>query len=76
MVSLPRNRKEKFTIKGEYIELIKLLKATGLCTTGGMAKRATAEGLVKVDNQTELRKRCKIRKGQIVEFKGQIIAVE
>ena len=66
MVSLPRNRKEKFTIKGEYIELIKLLKATGLCTTGGMAKRATAEGLVKVDNQTELRKRCKIRKGQII----------
>ena len=75
-LSLPKNRMEKFTIEGEYIELIKLLKATGLCTTGGMAKRATAEGRVKVDNQTEVRKRCKIRKGQIIEFEGQIIAVE
>ncbi|MDY6950324.1 MAG: RNA-binding S4 domain-containing protein [Thermodesulfobacteriota bacterium] len=67
---------DRFTIEGEYIELVKLLKAAGLCTTGGMAKRATAEGLVKVDNQTEVRKRCKIRKGQIVEFEGHVIAVE
>ena len=74
--SPPRNSMEKFTIEGEYIELIKLLKATGLCETGGMAKRATAEGQVKVDNQTEVRKRCKIRKGQIIAFEGQIIAVE
>jgi len=67
---------ERFTIRGEYIELAKLLKATGLCTTGGMAKRATAGGRVKVDNQEEVRKRCKIRKGQIVEFEGHVIAVE
>ncbi|MDY6954286.1 MAG: RNA-binding S4 domain-containing protein [Thermodesulfobacteriota bacterium] len=67
---------DKFTIEGEYIELVKLLKAAGLCTTGGMGKRATAEGRVKVDNQKEVRKRCKIRKGQIVEFEGHVIAVE
>ena len=65
-----------FTIDGESIELVKLLKATGLCSTGGMAKVVTAEGRVKVDYHTEVRKRCKIRKGQVVEFDGHIIEVE
>jgi ribosome-associated protein len=64
-----------FKIQGDTIELIKLLKITGLCSTGGMAKIAAAQGLVKVDNQTELRKRCKIRKGQVVEFEGNVIKV-
>lgn len=64
-----------FRIKGDTIELIKLLKATGLCSTGGMAKIVTAEGRVKVDDQTEMRKRCKIRKGQVVEFEGSVIEV-
>ncbi len=64
-----------FKIEGDYIELIKLLKVTGLCSTGGMAKVVTAEGRVKVDNQTERRKRCKIKKGQTVAFEGNIIEV-
>ena len=64
-----------FKIKGDTIELIKLLKITGLCSTGGMAKIVTAEGRVKVDNQTERRKHCKIRKGQIVEFEGNTVEV-
>ena len=64
-----------FELEGEYIELVKLLKVTGLCSTGGMAKIATNEGRVKVDNQTELRKKCKVRKGQIIEFEGNIIEV-
>ena len=64
-----------FAIKGDSIDLIKLLKATGLCSTGGMVKVATAEGRVKVDSHTELRKRCKIRKGQVVEFEGSRVKV-
>ena len=64
-----------FRIKGDTIELIKLLKVTGLCSTGGMAKIATTEGRVKVDNQTELRRRCKIQKGQVIEFEGSVIEV-
>ncbi len=66
---------ETFNIQGDFIELIKLLKATGLCRTGGEAKTAVAEGLVKVDDRTEVRKRCKIRKGQKVTFQGQVIKV-
>ena len=66
----------KISIDGEYIELIKLLKATGLCDTGGAAKIAVDEGVVTVDGVVESRKRCKIRKGQVVEIDGNIIEVE
>ena len=64
-----------FKIEGEYIELVRLLKITGLCDTGGMAKIVTAEGRVRVDSQTERRKRCKIRRGQVVAFDGHLIEV-
>jgi len=59
----------------EFIELHDLLKIKGLCSTGGAAKTAIAEGLVKVDGIVELRKRSKIRKGQIVEYEGRMITV-
>jgi len=67
---------QKFRIENDYIELIKLLKVTGLCSSGGMAKIVTGEGSVTVNGVVELRKRCKIRKGQRVEFEGNIIEVE
>ena len=66
----------KISIDGEYIELIKLLKATGLCDTGGAAKIAVDEGVVTVDGVVESRKRCKIRRGQVVEIDGNVIEVE
>ncbi len=66
----------RFKIDGAYIELIKLLKATGLCGTGGMAKMVVDDGLVLVDGNVELRKRCKIKSGQAVEFDGTVIELE
>ena len=68
--------KISFVLTTEFIELFKLLKAAGLCESGGMAKYAVSQSEVKVDGQVELRKACKIRKGQQVEFGGQIIFVE
>lgn len=65
-----------FHLQDETIELHRLLKATGLCDSGGMAKLLISEGLVQVDGQVELRKRCKIRQGQMVEFEGQTIVVD
>lgn len=59
----------------EYIELNNLLKITGLCESGGVAKMLIADGQVKVDGQVELRKRCKIRQGQIVLFNDQQVQV-
>ncbi len=67
---------ETFKLKSDYIELVKLLKVTGLCATGGEAKLVTADGLVQVDGQTELRKKCKIRSGQTVGYQDHIISVE
>ncbi len=67
---------DEFKLKEtEYIALCDLLKRMGLCESGGHAKSAIAEGLVKVDSIIELRKRCKIRDGQLVEFNGQQIKV-
>ena len=65
-----------FKIKGEYIELIKLLKATGLCESGGTAKTIVDEGRVKVDSRKELRKKHKLKKGQVIEFEGNKIVLK
>ena len=59
----------------EYIELCDLLKVTGLLDSGGMAKTVISEGCVMVDGRQELRKRCKIHKGQSVEYEGRTILV-
>jgi len=65
---------ETFNLDGrEFIELNNLLKITGKCPSGGVAKMMIAAGQVTVDGQIELRKRCKIRSGQVIEFEGQQI---
>lgn len=59
----------------DHIPLCDLLKILNLCQSGGEAKFAISEGEVRVDGEVELRKRCKIREGQKVEFMGQNITV-
>jgi ribosome-associated protein len=66
---------ETFKLSGDYIELNKLLKASGLCGTGGMAKTEIANGLVRLDGTVEYRIRCKIRNGQTVEYGSHTIKV-
>ena len=61
--------------ENDFISLCDLLKKAGLCQTGGMAKSFISEGMVKVDGEIELRKRCKIREGQRVTFENQEILV-
>lgn len=69
-------KKITFELEGhDFIELHNLLKATGLCESGGLAKLLIADGLVQVDGQVETRKRCKIRAGQFVTYAGQQVAV-
>ena len=67
---------EEFALEGrKFVELCNLLKLTGLCPSGGVAKLVIAEGQVLVDGQVELRKRCKIRPGQIVTYAGERIMI-
>ena len=67
---------ETFTLTDDYIELTSLLKLCGPKVSGGEAKHLVSEGLVTVDNQIELRKKCKIRDGSTVKVKGFSIKVE
>ncbi|MFY7864013.1 RNA-binding S4 domain-containing protein [Roseateles sp.] len=64
-----------FELRGEYIELDKLLKATGLVESGGRARVLISEGNVQVNGQDELRKTAKIRAGQVVALHGVRITV-
>ena len=63
----------RFSVEGEFIQLDQLLKASGLCGSGGVAKQRVADGAVFVDGEIENRKRAKLRPGQRVSFAGETI---
>ncbi len=65
----------KFDLRGEFVALCDLLKATGVSQSGGEAKAHIASGKVQVDGQLELRKAAKIRAGQVVRSGGVVIRV-
>jgi len=68
---------EEFNLgNNEFIELNNLLKVMGLCDSGGIAKTVIADGRVRVNGNVELRKRYKVRKGQLVEFEGHKIIIK
>ena len=58
-----------------FVALCDLLKLEGWCDSGGAAKAAIEQSLVKVDGKIETRKRCKIVSGQVVSFAGQQVTV-
>ncbi len=64
-----------FEITSEFIELNKLLKASGMCDSGGQAKKLIEEGLITVDGETEIRKRRKIRDGMVVKYGTDYVKV-
>lgn len=53
------------------VELFKVLKFEGLAGSGGEAKAAIEQGLVKVNGAVETQKRKKLRSGDVVEFAGK-----
>ncbi len=59
---------QQFEISAEYIELNKLLKASGLCDTGGQTKMVIEDKLVLVDDKIETRKRRKLKDGMVVKY--------
>ena len=62
-------------IDSEYIKLDQLLKLADVASTGGHAKYLISEGLVKVNNEVELRRGKKLKSNDIVEVEGQQIKV-
>lgn len=65
----------EFTVEGDFIPMIQLLKATHLVDTGGEAQIVVAEGEVKYNGEVDYRKRLKVKKGDVVEFRGTTIKV-
>lgn len=59
---------ETISITGDFIKLDALLKYAALVGTGGEAKMAIAEGLVKVNGEVCTMRGKKIRPGDTVEF--------
>lgn len=63
-------------ITEEPIALYKLLKLENLTASGGEAKYVIAQGMVRVNQKTETRKRKKIFAGDLVEFAGRQFRVQ
>lgn len=63
-------QKIDFVLRGEFITLDALLKATGFADSGGAAKALIQSGQVQVDGREELRRGAKLRDGQIVAVSG------
>ncbi|NRD74603.1 RNA-binding S4 domain-containing protein [Shewanella sp. VB17] len=59
----------------EYIELYKVLKVQAMIGGGGEAKFVISEGKVTVDGVVELRKRKKVREGEVVAFNGESVQI-
>ncbi|MCO4814260.1 MAG: RNA-binding S4 domain-containing protein [Flavobacteriales bacterium] len=65
--------KEEFKIKGDYIELIQLLKAVGVAQTGGHAKLIVDDEIVFRNGELETRKRAKLVVGDLIEIEDSRI---
>jgi ribosome-associated protein len=65
-----------FEITGEYIELIKLLKAIGMAEHGAAAKQMVSDGIVYLNNQKESRFRAKLRKNDVVTVNNNQITIQ
>ncbi len=64
-----------FEIKGEYIELIKLLKAIGMAEHGAAAKQMVSDGVVYLNDQKESRFRAKLRRADVITVNNQKITI-
>ncbi|MEI8192830.1 MAG: RNA-binding S4 domain-containing protein [Flavobacteriia bacterium] len=63
----------EFKIAGDYIELIALLKATGIAETGGHAKHIVEAGEIIRNGEVEFRKRAKLIPGDTIEIGDETI---
>ncbi len=66
----------KYKIKGDYIELMALLKIVGIAESGGQAGMLITEGYIKRNGEPEFRKRAKLKPGDVIQFEDKIITIE
>lgn len=66
----------EFTLQGDYIQLIQLLKAVNLVQTGGEAQHVVTSGLLKYNGKTDYRKRLKVKRGDVVEYNKNTVHIK
>ncbi len=64
-----------FELRGEFITLDALLKATGLADSGGSAKTLIASGQVRVGGEVETRRGRKLRPGDRISLGDQLLTI-
>lgn len=72
------NEKIEFVLRAgeEFIPLIQLLKVTQIASSGGEAQTMVLTQQIRLNGEIELRKRAKIRSGDVVTFQGLEINVK
>ncbi len=58
----------EFELRGDYIELIKLLKLMQIAESGGQAQLFVENGEVIHNGEVEFRKRAKLKSGDVIEI--------
>ena len=67
---------EIIKLRDEYIKLGQALKAANLEEDGVEAKLVIQDGLVKVNNEVDIRRGRKLYDGDVVSFDGQELRIE
>jgi ribosome-associated protein len=62
------NKTRDVILSKQPVELYKVLKFEGLCSSGGEAKAAVDAGLVKVNGVVETQKRKQVNAGDTLSF--------
>ena len=67
---------EIIKLRDEYIKLGQAMKAANLVEDGVEAKLVIQDGLVKVNNEVDIRRGRKLYDGDVVSFDGQELRIE
>lgn len=67
---------EIIKLRDEYIKLGQALKAANLVEDGVEVKLVIQDGLVKVNNEVDIRRGRKLYDGDVVSFDGQELRIE
>lgn len=67
---------EIIKLRDEYIKLGQALKAANLVEDGVETKLVIQDGLVKVNNEVDIRRGRKLYDGDVVSFDGQELRIE
>ncbi len=76
IIPLSKNKMMEFEVQGDFITLSQLLKVLNVAESGAHAFQMIDDGVVKLNNEVEMRRRKKLRRGDVVELFGERILLK